>query len=120
MGTEEERKGGSGHIGKMIFSAGAEQLAIVAYVPEEKTSAVSVEEWIKTVISNHNGVFGAEDGTMATAYVKANADKNVFPLKIREPMIIDANNFLRKKGLFPEDDDDDDEMVFGDDDFPSM
>merc|ERR1712118_163617 len=28
--TEEERKGGSGHIGKMIFSAGAKQLAIVA------------------------------------------------------------------------------------------
>merc|ERR1712061_955279 len=34
--TEEERKGGSGHIGKMIFSAGTEQLAVVAYVPEEK------------------------------------------------------------------------------------
>jgi len=34
-------------------------------------------------------------------------------------MILEANNFLRKKGLFPEDDDDDDEMVFGDDDFPS-
>ena len=32
----------------------------------------------------------------------------------------EANNFLRKRGLFPEDnDDDDDEMVFGDDDFPS-
>merc|ERR1712137_979231 len=29
--TEEERKGGSGHIGKMIFSAGVEQLAVVAY-----------------------------------------------------------------------------------------
>merc|ERR1712190_229983 len=29
--TEEERKGGSGHIGKMIFSAGTEQLAVVAY-----------------------------------------------------------------------------------------
>ena len=29
-----------------------------------------------------------------------------------------ANNFLRKKGLLPDnDDDDDDEMVFGDDDF---
>merc|ERR1712039_556702 len=28
--TEEERKGGSGHIGKMVFSAGVEQLAIVA------------------------------------------------------------------------------------------
>merc|ERR1712004_741900 len=34
--TEEERKGGSGHIGKMIFSAGTEQLAVVAYVPEAK------------------------------------------------------------------------------------
>jgi hypothetical protein len=29
----EDRKGCSGHIGKMIFSAGVEQLAIVAYVP---------------------------------------------------------------------------------------
>merc|ERR1712084_7573 len=28
--TEEERKGGSGHIGKMVFSAGTEQLAVVA------------------------------------------------------------------------------------------
>eukprot|EP00420_Gonyaulax_spinifera_P031104 CAMPEP_0197888850 /NCGR_PEP_ID=MMETSP1439-20131203/22265_1 /TAXON_ID=66791 /ORGANISM="Gonyaulax spinifera, Strain CCMP409" /LENGTH=35 /DNA_ID= /DNA_START= /DNA_END= /DNA_ORIENTATION= len=35
-------------------------------------------------------------------------------------MILEANNFLRKKGLFPEDDgDDDDDYVFGDDDFPS-
>merc|ERR1712150_129430 len=31
--TDEERKGGSGHIGKMIFSAGTDQLAICAYVP---------------------------------------------------------------------------------------
>ena len=47
-------------------------------------------------------------------------DKGVFPLKIREGLILEANNFLRKKGLFPEDDgDDDDECVFGDDDFPS-
>merc|ERR1711948_178692 len=34
--TEEERKGGSGAIGKMVFAAGADQLAIVAYVPEAK------------------------------------------------------------------------------------
>merc|ERR1711933_428106 len=34
--TEEERKGGSGRIGKMVFSAGDARLAIVAYVPEEK------------------------------------------------------------------------------------
>merc|ERR1712194_438125 len=34
--TEEERKGGSGHIGKVLFSAGTEQLAVCAYVPEDK------------------------------------------------------------------------------------
>merc|ERR1712085_144965 len=33
---DEERKGCSGHVGKMIFSAGTEQLAVVAYVPEDK------------------------------------------------------------------------------------
>merc|ERR1712129_689570 len=44
--TEEERKGGSGHIGKMIFSAGIEQLALVAYVPEEKQAECNCEEWI--------------------------------------------------------------------------
>merc|ERR1712054_367371 len=34
--TEEERKGGSGHIGKMLFSAGDDQLALFAYLPKEK------------------------------------------------------------------------------------
>mmetsp|Transcript_52489 Transcript_52489/g.146297 ORF Transcript_52489/g.146297 Transcript_52489/m.146297 type:complete len:295 (+) Transcript_52489:86-970(+) len=118
--TEEERKGGSGHIGKMIFSAGSEQLAVVAYVPEAKQGELSCEEWLKTVLSSQGGqiVSSAADISMGT--VKTNADKGVFPLKIREPMILEANNFLRKKGLFPDnDDDDDDDYVFGDDDFPS-
>merc|ERR1712186_304475 len=53
--TEEERKGGSGHIGKMIFSAGTEQLAVVAYVPEAKQSEISCEEWLKTVLGTQGG-----------------------------------------------------------------
>merc|ERR1712190_521775 len=118
--TEEERKGGSGHIGKMIFSAGTEQLAIVAYVPEEKQSELSCEEWLKTVLESQGGQVVSVAKDICQGTVLANGEKNVFPLKIREPMILEANNFLRKKGLFPENDsDDDDEMVFGDDDFPS-
>merc|ERR1719219_1020928 len=115
----EERKGCSGHIGKMIFSAGAEQLAVVAYVPEAKMSELSGEEWLKTVLAIFGGEMISSEGEISTGCVKTNADKGVFPLKIREPMILEANNFLRKKGLFPEDDSDDDEMVFGDDDFPA-
>eukprot|EP00405_Crypthecodinium_cohnii_P011955 CAMPEP_0206442900 /NCGR_PEP_ID=MMETSP0324_2-20121206/14077_1 /ASSEMBLY_ACC=CAM_ASM_000836 /TAXON_ID=2866 /ORGANISM="Crypthecodinium cohnii, Strain Seligo" /LENGTH=315 /DNA_ID=CAMNT_0053910791 /DNA_START=79 /DNA_END=1026 /DNA_ORIENTATION=+ len=120
--TEEERKGGSGHIGKMVFSAGIEQLAIVAYVPEDKREALSCQEWLQKVVSMFPGgkvVDGAAD--ISTGVIPTDSDKGVFPLKIRESLILEANNFLRKLGLFPEDDgDDDDEMVFGDDDFPSM
>merc|ERR1739844_123923 len=118
--TEEERKGGSGHIGKMVFSAGTEQLAICAYVPEEKQAELSCEEWLKAVLANFQGTIVSTAKDVCTGCVKADGDKGIFPLKIREPMILEANNFLRKKGLFPEDNgDDDDEYVFGDDDFPS-
>merc|ERR1712087_928189 len=34
----EDRKGCSGHVGKMIFSAGAPQLAMVAYVPQPESN----------------------------------------------------------------------------------
>jgi lysyl-tRNA synthetase class 2 len=118
--TEEERKGGSGHIGKMVFSAGSERLAVVAYVPKEKQKELSCEEWLKKVLSGFDGEMVSKENDYCTGFVKANPDKSVFPLKIREPMILEANNFLRSKGLFPDNDSDDDEMVFGDDDFPSM
>merc|ERR1719265_1190019 len=117
---DEERKGCSGHIGKMIFSAGTEQLAVVAYVPEAKQGELVCEEWLKAVLANFGGTVSETGASVCTGSVKADSDKNVFPLKIREPMILEANNYLRKKGLFPEDDGDSDEMVFGDDDFPSM
>jgi len=118
--TEEERKGGSGHIGKMVFSCGSDQLAMVAYVPEAKQGELNCGEWIEAVVKTQGGEVLTKGKDISTAKVQANADKGVFPLKIREPMILEANNYLRGKGLFPDnDDDDDDEMVFGDDDFPA-
>merc|ERR1712107_533671 len=53
--TEEERKGGSGHIGKTIFSAGTEQLAVVAYVPEAKQGQLDCKEWLETVLKSQSG-----------------------------------------------------------------
>jgi len=120
--TEEERKGGSGHIGKMVFSAGAEQLAILAYVPEAKQGELDCVEWLQKVLSLYPGGKVIEGGKeYSIGCIPTDSDKNIFPLKIREGLILEANNFLRGKGLFPDDDgDSDDEMVFGDDDFPSM
>jgi hypothetical protein len=117
---DEERKGCSGHIGKMIFSVGIDQLGIAAFVPPEKQSELSCEEWLTAVLNSQGGEVSEAAKEVSTGFVKTNSDKNVFPLKIREPMIIEANNFLRKRGLFPEDNDSDDDVVFGDDDFPSM
>merc|ERR1711935_570901 len=118
--TDEERKGGSGHIGKMVFSAGTEQLAIAAYVPEEKQGELVCKEWLEKVLSLFpGGKVLSEDKFLCSGEIPADGDKNIFPLKIRESLILEANNYLRKLGLFPEDKDDSDEMVFGDDDFPS-
>jgi len=118
--TEEERKGGSGHIGKMVFSAGTEQLAICAYVPEDKQDQLVCEEWLNKLLGLWNGKMTKTGKGICLGYIPTDSNKNVFPLKIREGLILEANNFLRAKKLFPEDDgDDDDEMVFGDDDFPS-
>jgi len=117
---DEERKGCSGHIGKMIFSAGTDQLAVAAYVPEDKQGELVCEEWLKATLALFGGKVETTAKDVCTGSVKTDGNKNIFPLKIREPMILEANNFLRKKGLFPEDkDSDDDDMVFGDDDFPS-
>merc|ERR1719491_2224564 len=102
--TDEERKGGSGRVGKMIFSAGTDQLAVVAYVPEDKQKDVSATEWLEVVLKNQGGVVSSKGKGTATGFVKADGNKNIFPLKIREPMLLDANNFLRKKGLFPDND----------------
>lgn len=118
--TEEERKGGSGKIGKMIFSAGLEQLAICAYVPEDKQKELSCEDWIANVCKEIGGTVGTKGKSVSTAFVKQDSDKGIFPLKVKDQGIMAAINFLKTKGLFPDkDDDSDDDFVFGDDDFPS-
>merc|ERR1712100_513557 len=48
--TEEERKGCSGHVGKMIFSAGEHQLAIVAYIPDEMKKDLDAKVWLQKVL----------------------------------------------------------------------
>merc|ERR1712217_394086 len=75
--TEEERKGGSGHIGKMIFSAGEKQLAVVAYVPEAKQSELSCEEWLKGVLNDFGGKIVSTGKEVSTGFVKADGDKGV-------------------------------------------
>lgn len=114
-----ERKGDSGHIGKTILSAGPDQLAIVSYVPEDKQTELSCEEWIRATVQKFGGEVLTVSRGLCTARAKTNSHVSTFPLNIREPMILEANDYLRTMGLIPEDCEDDQEFIFGDDVSPA-
>merc|ERR1712228_343719 len=120
---EEERKGGSGRIGKMIISKDTEdsKLAMVAYCPPAKQGVLTADVWMKDMLAELGGgelLFG--DATTAKALLSNDPDKNLFVLKLKDSAITLSIAYLKKKGLFPDsNDDDDDDYVFGDDDFPS-
>ena len=114
---DEERKGCSGHVGKMIFSAGVQQLAIVAYVPdgEHNKSAgnVDVTTWTEVVCAAVGGKIvkaataprsavgdfktGVHGGMVVLATVAADPDKGKFPIKDKDSAMAAAFNFLREK-----------------------
>lgn len=127
--SEEERKGGAGKLGKMIFSFNEASLAAVAYVPKDKADECSAKEWLSDVVLNISNAscvekiqtFEDSDGIDGKywAVIQIDREGDLFPIKMRDPAISMAYNFLKKKGLFPDDEEeDDDEYVFGDDDFP--
>jgi len=126
--SDEERKGGAGKIGKMIFSCTDKVFAAVSYVPSDKAPQCSAKEWLSEVVANvanHAAVEtiktfeGVDERSWAAVSIATDGEKGLFAIKMRDPSISMAYNFLKKRGLFPDaDDEDDDEMVFGDEDFP--
>merc|ERR1712066_218493 len=114
----EDRKGCSGHVGKMIFSAGTKQLAMVAYVPDgahnKSADNVDVTAWTETVCAAVKGsiVKAAEaatspkGGKVVVATVVADPDAGKFPIKDKDTAMAAAFAFLREKGAFPDDDGD--------------
>jgi len=138
--SEEERKGGSGKIGKAIFSSDDSALCIVAYVPSEKSQACDAVEWLKEIClkcMQNSSTAGCDSATFkavveasvaaggkatfAKAKIVTDSGKGLFPIKMKDAAIGAAYAYLRERDLFPTDDDeDDDDFVFGDEDFPSM
>ena len=125
----EDRKGCSGRVGKMIFSAGVKQLAAVAYVPKAQEGKVAIQEWCDhtcaavagKIISAPAAAVSPDGGLVAVWTAQADPDAGKFPLKDKDTAMQAAFAFLRSKGAFPEDkDDDSDDMCFGDDAFDEM
>merc|ERR1719174_2563165 len=55
--TEEERKGGSGRIGKMLISKDQEdsKMALVAYCPPSKHDVLKADQWMEDILEKLGG-----------------------------------------------------------------
>lgn len=120
--SEEERKGGSGKVGKTVWSmADQNDLCIVCYVPP--TEDFSAKEWLDLILQKlevHKDLSKQRDDSnpvYAQIKLSNNEGKNLFCLKLRDYVIQHANKILVEKGLVPEIESDEEEMIFGDDDF---
>jgi hypothetical protein len=121
--TAEERKGGAAHIGKMVFSAGSKQLIMVASVPEDKQAKVNAGEWMADVCKSVGGkVVGTPSIAYALGEADGNADKGLFPIKMKDTALAQGIAYLKSKGCFPDlpDEDSDDEPAYGDDAFDDL
>lgn len=121
--TAEERKGGAGHIGKMVFSAGTKSLIMMATVPADKQGKVSAKEWMAHVVKSVGGKpVGDQSAAVATGEAPADPDKGMFPIKMKDTALAAGIAYLKEKGCFPEggSDDDDSDVAYGDDAFDDL
>ena len=113
----EERKGCSGHIGKLIISDNEKEktLAMVAYVPDAQKAKINAIEWMQSVIDTDMGggvggeVMKGSTDAYARCVAKENPDKGYFYLKMKDNALSAAIQYLRARGLFNDDDEDDDD-----------
>jgi hypothetical protein len=121
--SEEERKGGSGRIGKMLVSKSQDdsKLALAAYCPPSKQDQLKADDWMNDILKALGGgtlIYG--DASTAKAEIANDSEKGLFVMKLKDNAITESINYLKSKGLFPDKtDDSDDEFIFGDDDFPT-
>merc|ERR1712107_399497 len=104
------------NIGKMLFSDGPDQLAVVACLPDVLASVLTCEDWLHAVKHEIGGTLIESTSTSGKLVVHAGAD--AYPIKLKETGITAAIRVLKERGLFANENDDD-ELVFGDDDYPS-
>lgn len=124
---EEERKGGSNMVGKLIMSLPKKEenkLAVCCYVPPSFTN-FSAQTWLEELLkkldipSDNTGDFKwhVANPVYSAILVNNNPDKNVFCVKIRDYVIQRSNDILIAKELIPPfDDDSDSDVIYGDDD----
>lgn len=108
--SADDRKGGAGDIGKTLLYADDAALLILCHVPASLSSDIDHEEWFAAII----GAVGAKreessESGVLRATLPADADKGIFPLKMRDQAVNASYDFLVAKGLVRPDESSDDD-----------
>lgn len=108
--SAEDRKGGAGDLGKILLSASDPKLNLLCHVPKEVAEKIDAKEWFKTVADACGATIlpQGDDATLQKAELVADADKGIFPIKVRDDGINAGYNYLVSKMLVRPDDSDDD------------
>eukprot|EP00899_Mesostigma_viride_P013942 jgi/Mesvir1/22549/Mv18564-RA.1 len=108
--NEEEQKGGAGHVGKMVFSAGTEKLVCLAVVPEDKQAKINAKEWMEAVVAAVPGLAIVGDANAGKAAGQVAKSEDRFPIKMKDEALAAAFAYLRSKNAIPDREDDDDDV----------
>jgi len=112
--AEEEAKGGSGMVAKLIWSAtpdnatGPKQIAVINYVPEALAAECNAEEWMNAALKEvGGGEILKADARNCTAVVKEDPANGRFILKDKDTIQSISVQWLISKGLFESKEEDD-------------
>ena len=94
------RRGCSSPYGKMLFSAGNSQLAILAYIPVAYENHIDGKDWLEHVIKPLGGKFLKQQGNLYMGKVDTNFDEGVCLEELQERGIVDSFSYLEAKGLY--------------------
>lgn len=111
--SAEERRGGAGHLGKMLLSAGDKTVALLCNIPKELAAQyehVKMAAWMDKLVEAAGGkvVSREETDEVVKVLIEGDVSKELFPLKMRDAAQTAGFAFLRESNLLPADDSDDD------------
>ncbi len=98
----DDRKGGAGGIGKIFLSANDKRLALYAHVPKALHAKLPMKDWLAAGLQGFEPIVIEETEEIYKAEIPANADKEQFPLKMRDLFINQAFSILRDRQLVAE------------------
>ncbi|KAE8407370.1 hypothetical protein BDV37DRAFT_279904 [Aspergillus pseudonomiae] len=100
--SKEERTGGSGQLGKMIFSCDNGTICAIAYIPQSLKGQVDAEDWLKTILAPYNGMLVKASPVFSTGTIAVRPENGKSSREVRAEACHSAVKYLQQKGVYPD------------------